>query len=212
MNNAQLYLAWLRTYAPTVYSNAVRTATGNSRSTGGLTDNLLDSALSPATTHSFLGDDNLDEITVTAQQMSDPITYDGGVTLTQPSFDAGSVTAPGALSFESGSSGSSGSSSAPSSTFANILTAVTAIGAGVLNYSNQNKLIQLNTTRAQQGLPPVNAQGVVVSPYGTATTNASLLAFEKAISGNSGSMLLPILAILGIGAFFILKPRSSAAS
>lgn len=214
MNNAQLYLAWLRTYAPTVYAGAVKRATGQTRSLGGLTDNLLNTALSPDLRHSFLGDDMLDEITVTANYMPDPFTasdfsFDPGA---PPSFDAGSIDtpdfnvpvdntpapAPVKPTVKVSTPSSSGS------IFGSILTAVTTIGVGVLGASTQNKLINLNTTRAQQGLPPVDASGRVVTPSRLATTSPSLLAFEKSITGG-GSMLPILLGIGGIAAFFLLR-------
>lgn len=213
MNNAQLYLAWLRTFAPTVYVSAIRRATGQSRSLGGLSDDLVQQAFAPNVTHSFLGDDSssmLDPITVTANYMDmPPITTD--FSFSAPTFDTGMVSAPSAVAIDTGpvSTVAPSGGSAPSSTFSNILTAVTAIGAGVLNYSNQSKLISLNTTRAQQGLPPVDAYGRVITGSGISTAGSSLLAFERAITGGSGSMLPIILGVLGIGAVFIFS-RSRA--
>lgn len=214
MNNSQLYLAWLRTYAPTVYAQAVRKATGQPRTTGGLTDDLVTQALSPNVRHSFLGDE-LDPITVTGQAMNyAPITTDFSPPDLSSSFDPGSLSMPSMVSVDTGPSAvapsSSGGGWSVGSTFANILSSVATIGAGVLNYSNQNKLISLNTTRAQQGLPPVNANGQVVSPYSTSSTSPGLLAFERSITGGTGSLMLPILAVLGIGAFFMLRKKSAA--
>lgn len=211
MNNRQLYLAWLRTYAPTVYTQAIRKATGQARSLGGLADDLVQQSFAPDIVHSFLGDDtsSLEPITVTASYMDvPPITTD--FSFSAPSFDTSTVSAPSAVSIDSGFVAPAQSTSSGGSIFANILTAVGSIGVGVLNASNQNKLIALNTTRAQQGLAPVDANGRLVSGYNTATTSPGLLAFERSISGIGGSsMLLPILAVLGIGAFFVLRGRST---
>lgn len=214
MNNQQLYLAWLRTVAPAVYAAAVRKATGQTRSLGGLGDDLLDSALSPNLMHSFLGDE-LAPITVDATYMdAPPITTDfsfdnsmsSGVNISNPApnfnvpIDSGSATGfPASVSTGNASS-----------TFANILTAVTAIGATVIGANNQSKLISLNTTRANQGLPPVDASGRVVSAYNTRATNSGLMAFERSITGGGGMSMPLILAALGIGAFFILKSKKSA--
>lgn len=214
MNNAQLYLAWLRTVAPAVYTSAVRRATGQNRSLGGLTDDLLQQSFAPDVSHSFLGDDTsslLDPITVTAQYMDvPPVTTN--FTFDAPTFDTSSVAAPRSVAIDYGSafaSPAASSSSGGSSTFANILTAVTAIGAGVLNASNQSKLISLNTTRAQQGLAPVDAYGRLVTPSRTATTGSSLLAFERSISG-SGSMTMPIiLGLLALGGILVFNRRSA---
>lgn len=201
MNNAQLYLAWLRTVAPAVYTSAVRRATGQNRSLGGLTDDLVQQSFAPDVSHSFLGDDTsslLDPITVTAQYMSTPVTTDYSFAAPVADFSNMATPAPVAIA-------------APgSSTFANILTAVTAIGAGVLNASTQSKLINLNTIRAQQGMAPVDAYGRPVTPSRLSTTGSSLLNWERNIAGGSGSMMIPIvLGVLGIGAFFVLSKRST---
>ncbi|MGH8336542.1 MAG: hypothetical protein ACRETL_06955 [Gammaproteobacteria bacterium] len=214
MNNRQLYLAWLRTVAPSVYSQAVRRATGGARSLGGLADDLVQRALAPNLSHSFLGDDSsmLDPITVTAiAPDSGPITTNYSFDTSMPAFDPNSVAMPSFAPIDTGTAtGLTAPASSGGSTFANILTAVTAIGAGVLNYSTQSKLVTLNTTRAQQGLPPVNAQGQVVSPYGLTSTSPTMLAFERSISGATGGSMLPIiLGMLGLGAFFVLRHKKA---
>lgn len=216
MNNRQLYLAWLRTAAPTVYASAVRKATGQIRSTGGLTDDLVQQSFASNLKHSFLGDDtSYMDTTFMDYGQSDAVPIDNSISLPPinfqtPTFDASSLppltfaNQPGSLtpSF-------SPAPSAPGSTFSNILSAVTAIGAGVINATNQNKLISLNTTRAQQGLPPVDANGRVVVPAGTSATGSALLAFERSISGGGSSMLPIILGALGLGAFFLFSKRSA---
>lgn len=215
MNNRQLYLAWLRTASPTVYTAAIRKATGQTRNLGGLNQDLLQQALSPSMRHSFLGDDTSDMDLFSASDLTDtsPITFDP-ITFSTPSFDPGDIAAPMPVAIDSGSSTLSTpvASSAPS-IFASVLQAVTSIGATVVNASQTNALIALNTQRAAQGLPPVNAQGQVVTAAGTATTSAALLAFENAIAGGSGSSsLLPILIIGGLAAYFLLGRKSSAAA
>jgi hypothetical protein len=211
MNNAQLYLAWLRTVAPAVYISAVRRATNQPRSLGGLTDDLVQQSLAPGVSHSFLGDDTssmLDPITVTAQYLPPPITTD--YSFSAPTTDFSNIAAPAPVAIDSGFSPlPSSPTGGGTSTFANILTAVTAIGAGVLNASNQSKLISLNTTRAQQGLAPVDAYGRLVTPSRTSAAGSSLLAFERSIAGSSGSMLPIILGVLGIGAFFVMSRKSA---
>jgi hypothetical protein len=213
MNNRQLYLAWLRTAAPTVYATALRKVTGQKRTLGGLTDNLVQQAFSPSLRHSFLGDDTSSMDTTFMDYGSAPITTGidtspivlDPIVLTPPVFDASSVTVP---SLTTSAPTIAATTPAPS-TFASILTAVASIGSSVVTASNQSALIALNTQRAAQGLPPVNANGQVVTAAGTATTSASLLAFENAISGGSGS-LLPILAIAGLAAYFIFGRKSAA--
>lgn len=215
MNNRQLYLAWLRTAAPAVYVSALRRALGKNRSLGGLTDDLVQQSFAPATRHSFLGDDTtsmIDPITVSAISTDQPITTNYSFSSEMPAFDPNSVTF-NPVSIDSGTAAfTPGLSIAPAqsnSIFGNILTAVTAIGAGVLNASNQSKLISLNTTRAQQGLPPVNAAGQVIRQTGTSTTGSALLAFERSISGASGSSMLPLLGIAGLAALFFFRKRTA---
>jgi hypothetical protein len=217
-NARKLYLGWLRTTAPAVYVSAVRRATNRTRSLGGLTDNLLNSALSPTYRHTFLGDDGdsatLDTIDVSALPMDQPITTD--FNFATP--DTGATVDPGALQTVSiygqpaPTVTTPAATSAPSgvSTLASVLTAVTALGAGVLNASNQSALIALNTQRAAQGLPPVNANGQVVTAAGIATTSPALQAFENAISGAGGSSMLPILLIGGLALFLLSGKKSSA--
>jgi hypothetical protein len=213
MNNRQLYLAWLRTASPTVYTAALRKATGQKKNLGGLNQDLLQQALSPSMRHSFLGDDTSDMDLFSASDLVDtsPIVFDP-ITFTPPVFDSGSLDIP-MPTIGTDTSSSTPSVTAPSSSssiFSNILSAVTSIGNTVVNASQQNALITLNTQRAAQGLPPVNAQGQVVTAAGTATTSASLLALEAAIAGgNSTGSLLPLLLIGGLAAYFLFGRKSS---
>jgi hypothetical protein len=208
MNNKGLYLAWLRTYSPTVYTAAIRKATGKIRTLGGLTDNLIGKALAPNLMHSFLGDDSTDtsgnlfsssDLTDTSAVSFDPIVFQAPVIdpialdATALAPDATPATVPA-------------SSAVAPSTWANILTAVSSIGSTVVSATQQSSLIALNTQRAAQGLPPVNANGQVVTTAGTAATNSALLAFENAVSGGTGSML-PIVLIGGAVALLFLFSR-----
>jgi len=208
MNAQQMYLAWLRTYAPSIYSGAVRRATGHKRSLGGLADDLVNKSFSPDLSHSFLGDDTMTYTDESALQDAANASVDSSLT-SIPAFDPSTVAAPNPVLIASGVA--TPTPAAPSSsTFSNILQAVTAIGAGVISASNQSKLIALNTQRAAQGLPPVNAAGQVVSGTGFATTSPALLAFERAISGGTSGSMLPLLLIGGglIAAFAFLGKRS----
>lgn len=214
MNNKALYLAWLRTAAPTVYTAALRKATGQTKNLGGLGDDLLQQALSPNLSHSFLGDDGSDldtSSTFSASELVDtsPITFDP-IVYTPPVFDAGSIDMPSPVAVDTGAVPTVSPSAAPS-IFTGILQAVTSIGQTVVNASSQNALIALNTQRAAQGLPPVNAAGQVVTAAGTATTSAAMLAFENAIAGGSSSSMLPLLLIGGL-AFYFLFGRNNRPS
>jgi hypothetical protein len=204
MNNKQLYLAWLRTAAPSVYTAALRKATGQVRSFGGLTDDLVQQSFAPSLNHSFLGDDT-SSVDLSNIDFSNISNIDVG------QIDTGAIDAQITSGTAANLPSVTATTTSAPSTFSNILTAVTAIGAGVINATNQSKLITLNTQRAAQGLPPVDATGRVVSGTGFSTTSPSLLAFERAISGGSTGSFLPILAVLGIGAFFLLRRPSTAA-
>jgi hypothetical protein len=204
MNNRQLYLAWLRSNAPTLYMNVVRKVTGRTRSLGGLADDLINKSFAPDLAHSFLGDDTgiVDESALQGDAPSTDLT-------TIPAFDSSMVSAPAPVNIASGTAtGVSPSSS--NSIFGNILQAVAAVGVGVVNATNQSKLIALNTTRAAQGLPPINANGQIVTGAGLSTTSPSLLAFERAISGGASGSMLPILLLGGglIAAFALMGRRS----
>jgi hypothetical protein len=213
MNNGQLYLAWLRTTAPSLYSQAVRKATGKQHTLGGLTDNLLNRALSPGLTQSFLGDDDLDEIDVTGVSMDQPVTTNLFIAPVDTTFDTSTIAAPSAVNvapLPNVPVPSTPAAAAPSSNiFANILTAVASIGSTVVTASQQSALIALNTQRAAQGLPPVNAAGQVITAAGTATTSPALLAFENAITGGAGGSLLPIILIGGVLAYFLFGRKST---
>jgi hypothetical protein len=208
MNARQLYLAWLRTVAPTVYVSAVRRATGQNRSLGGLDSDLVQQALSQNISHSFLGDDILDPITVTAQSMQ-PITTDFSFDSSTIPFDQSSVAAPASVAIDTSvvSPLAPQNPAASNSVFAGVLAAVGSITSSVLNASTQSKLITLNTQRAAQGLPPVNAAGQVISPVATSATGSALLNFERSISGGMSSMgsMLPLLGLGALALYFFRK-------
>jgi len=226
MNNKGLYLAWLRTVAPTLYAQAIRKATGQSRSLGGLTDNLVQQALAPSLRHSFLGDDTTSMDTTFMDFGTAPITtgvdtspiVNDPIVFQSPTFDPTSIT-PATLVTDptTGQLVSSAPTTVPAVTpsnapniFTSILQSVASIGSTVVSASQQSSLIALNTQRAAQGLPPVNANGQVVTAAGVAATNPALLAFENAVSGGSGSML-PILLIGGaIGLLFLFSRPARA--
>jgi hypothetical protein len=223
MNNRQLYLAWLRTVAPSVYIAAIRKATGQTRNLGGLQSDLLQQALSPNTSHSFLGDDgtgttdlssvDLSNIDFTASSDIGSNTFAAPdfspVTIDTSQLDA-SISAPlaiqgGGFTAPAVSSGSSQSTAI----FTGVLQAAATVGAAAVGATSQSSLIALNSRRAAQGLPPVNSSGQVISASSLASTSPALLAFERSISGGVGGLgLLPIgIGIAGIAAFFLLRKK-----
>jgi hypothetical protein len=214
MNPKSLYLAWLRTTSPAVYATAIRQATGRTRTLGGLTGDLVQKAFAPTLRHSFLGDDTattLDTIDVSAISADQPITTNYTFDTSVPAFDTSSVALP-TLTSDTGAVTSTTPAATPTavaaagggpSIFSNILTAVASIGGTVVTASQQSALIALNTQRAAQGLPPVNANGQVVTTAGLAATSPGILAFENAITGGN-TALFPFVLIGGVIAAYLL--------
>jgi hypothetical protein len=198
MNNQQKYLAWLRTTAPEVYAAAIRKVLGQTRSVGGLSSNLAN--IGKATTgFGALGDD----ISFSAPDYNAGLDSDvmavGMTPVTNVTWDPASTYTPPAPVIGSSSSGGGfdwGSA---------IVKAVTGVATTVLNSSAQSKLLQINTTRASQGLPPVNAQGVVVPNSALpVSTNPTLRAIESSVGG-TGSIAM--IAGIGLLALLILKRK-----
>ena len=199
MNNRQLYLAWLRTTAPETYSAVMRKVSGKPRSTGGLQADLVTNMFRPSTGFGFLGQDSSDmpEVDVTATPITDTSytlpTIDTS-TFENPTLDQ-SVTMPDVTITPA--------PAAPSSDiWANVIKGVTSITAAALTTSAQSNLVKVNTQRAQQGLPPVDANGVPIRPsYSLYSSNPTLRNLEASISGSS---MTPILLIGGLALVALL--------
>lgn len=221
MTNFQLYLAWLRTEAPDVYLAAMRKITGQVRTLGGLDSDLVDSMTQPATMGSFgqdsSSDTSLPEITV----YGDTGTADSGYTLptlteydlnppqitptltdvTLPDVTEPNITITPAPAPAAPATGGTNWAAA-------FVTAVGNVASAALRSSSQSNLVKYNTQRAQMGLPPVNAQGQVVSSAGLAPATSAIYALESKIAGVTGGMS-PVVLLAGIGllAFLFLRKR-----
>lgn len=222
MNNAQLFMAWLRTTAPDVYLAAMRKITGQRRTLGGLDSDLVDSMTAPATFGSFgqdsASDTSLPEITV----YGDTGTADSGYTLptlTEYDLNPPEITPPTLtdITLPEPAAPNITITPAPSapatgggSFWAAFTTAVGSVASTALSASNQSNLIKLNTTRAQMGLPPVNANGQVVSGAGLAPATSAIYRLESQIAGaGRGLGGSPVLLLAGVGllAFIFLRKR-----
>ncbi len=170
MNNKQLYLGWLRTYAPVVYTRALKLAANPNANLAGLGDDLT-SGLQSVTVDT--GDSTISDADAAA--ISDAVT----------------------------SSGSSWSDF-----FDSLASAVGTVAPAIVQTQAQENLLAVNTQRAQQGLPPLTANGVPVTANALAPTSASLAALEASMSGG----LTPILLIGGLGllAVVLLAGRKAA--
>lgn len=230
MNNAQLYLAWLRTTSPEVYMSALRKITGKKRTLGGLDADLCDSMTAPATFGAFGQDDSsfsydtMPTVDITATPITDSsytlpalTPSDIGVSdvssgLTLPDFGTGLTEVPGidtSVTMPNVSITPAPAAGTPSNWLAAFTTAVGNVAASALQASNQSNLIKLNTTRAQQGLPPVNANGQVVTSANTrlAPATGPIYAIESKIAGATGGMGMPLMLLAGVGllVFFMRK-------
>jgi hypothetical protein len=231
MNNRQLFLAWLRTTAPETYTTALRKVAGKPRGSGGLTRDLIGSMYTPSTGFGFLGDDfgslgqdntgvadgglvsnPLETVTVTPSpdwvynpadyQPAPPVALVDTSTFTTPAIEA---TPPPALD----TSGTLVSIPAPApSAWGSFLTAVTGLASTALTTSAQSNLVKVNTARAAQGLPPVDANGIPIRPTASLfPPNTTIARLESSIAGVATS---PLFLIAGVGllALFFMRKRA----
>lgn len=211
MNAHAQYLAWLRINHPAVYMQALRRVVGKPRGLGGLSDDLLARMCRPTTGFGFLGDDSIDTsdlptITVEADTPSMPDLTDLVVdpaSLTTPSIDLTDNTLLPALPNPTPPTDSSGSS-----VFDSIAKAVATVASTAMSASSQSNLLKLNTQRATQGLPPVDANGIPVrTSLLRVSSNPTIANLERTIAGAATSPLVWV-AGLGILALLLLGRRA----
>jgi hypothetical protein len=213
MNARGQYLAWLRKTSPAIYTAALRKVSGNVRGVGGLNDDLLARMSRTSTGFGFLGDDTADlqTITVTADAPSDTsdlstLVLDSG---SLSPMDTQAIQAAAILPTITNMPGVEPVSSTSTSVFGQVAQAVASVVAAGMQASSQSNLIKLNTQRATQGLPPVNANGVPISTgFFTPSANPTLARMEASIAGVATS---PILWIAGLGLAALLLLRSKRA-
>jgi hypothetical protein len=178
MNNRQLFLAWMRTAAPTHYMQVLRKVTGKTKSLGGLGDDLTDSFITPDVQSSL------------DQTLIDPSTMN---------IVAQSDTSP-----TTGSDWWSSLITGVTNVAQTALPALIYSQAGKATGTSP-ALIALNAQRAQAGLPPVTATGAVVTANQLAPASPSLLAMEQKLAGGM-SLSVPLL-LLGGAAVYLLARR-----
>lgn len=211
MNARQAYLAWLRVTNPGIYNAAIRRVAGRPRSLGGLSTDLIAQMSRQSTGFGFLGDDysDLPTIDVTADAPTMPDITPLDVTDLTP-IDTSDLTSSVQLTPASSiapAADSNNTTSGPSTTFNAITGAVASIITAGMSASASSSLLKLNTQRAQQGLPPVNAQGVPISTSGLPlSTNPTIARFEASMAGVASSPML-WLAGLGIAALLIFRSK-----
>jgi len=180
MNPKQLYLAWVRSTFPNVYTGA------------------LTQLLSPKAGLSGLGDDLTSSITASI----DAGTYDpqamreASANYSSPVSDV-SISPDVQNSIDQANQTSS-SSSAWGDFFNNLSSAISNVGSSVLQTQAQANLLQINTQRAQQGLPPLNQYGVPVTAQQLAPTSSSIAQFEANLAQTGITSPILWIAIAGI--------------
>lgn len=175
MNAKQTYLAWVRTTQPAVYYSALRAVfSPNKAGLGGLGDDLTDSIAASETSPSLVSTSDLSDIdTSISSDVSDSINN-----AYTASISPASTTQGGSTDF-----------------FGALANAITAVAPTVVQTQAAENLLAINTARAQQGLPPLTANGVPVTGSMLSPTSATVAQMEAALSGGS---LMPILLIGGL--------------
>lgn len=212
MNAQQLYLAWVRSQYPQVYTAALRVVTGKPRTLGGLDNDLLQQAIAPSI-NTFLGDDSTVFDTsggTTTDFSSTPDAFSAGntdplqaVNLTPITFDPTSVQLSPSVSNTLAQQASSGTD-----VFSNIADAVAKVATTYIGASAQANLLSVNTQRARQGLPPLAANGRPVTSNMLAPTSASIAAMERAIAGAATPTNMMVIGGVLLLGFLVLGRKS----
>ena len=187
----QQYLAWLRTNFPELYTKTVTPA---------ITDHLAEASgyagmriVSGAPGLSGMGDASTDAF---------------GMGTDVPNFDAGNITmdAP-QITVDNSSSVWDSISSNAGSLFSTITSAVSQLAPAYVQTKAQLSLLDINTARAQQGLPPLTYyNGQQVTASGLAPANSQVRGVETALSTVTSPSFL-LIAGLGIGALVLLSSK-----
>lgn len=175
MHPKQLYLAWVRSEFPLVYTGALTRVLSPKAGLSGLGDDLTASILTPS---------DIQSTTVTGSDISDQLSPDVSAAIDQANQTPSSSSGWGDF-------------------FNNLSSAISNVGGAVIQTQAQSNLLQINTQRAQQNIGPLNQYGVPVTAQQLAPTSASLAQFEANLAGASGSPLLWIglAAIVGLALY-----------
>ena len=187
MNSKQTYLALVRTQYPRLYYAALQRVFGGNSGMGGLGDDLT-ASISPDLTSTEDLTASLD--TSVSSDVSNSI---------NTAYNA-------AVSPDSSTQGGS------TDYFGQIANAITQIAPTVVQTQAAESLLQINTARAQAGLPLYTSQGQVVTGSMLSPTSASIAQMEAALAGGGSSLLL--IGGIAVVAFLLLNSsggRTSAA-
>jgi hypothetical protein len=181
MNSKQTYLAWVRTRYPKLYWQAL-TKTFNPKSgLSGLGDDLTDS-ISPDL--SVIDASDTGDLDVTSD-VTDAVNSAYNATLSPQSTTQGGTT----------------------DFFTGLANAINSIAPTVVQTEAAQNLLQINTQRAQLGLPLYSSNGQVVTSSMLSPTSASIAQMEAALSGSGG--MLPLLLIGGGLLLFAMASKKS---
>ena len=171
--NRALYLAWLRTVHPEIYSPVVL---------GAVRDHLTN-------TLRGLGDGSVPDMVLLDPSTFDLTSMNVPIDIPAPTIDIASD--PSILSTLSNSA---------DNLFSTIVNAAPQLANTYVQSQGQLNLLNVNTARAKAGLPPLtNVNGIPVTAASLAPANAQTLAMDQALSsvGGGGVMLL-VLGGLGL--------------
>lgn len=179
MNAKQLYLGWVRTYYPKAYGAALVQTFGKGRGLMGLGDDLIApiANFSPDLTSTADLTSSVSDVGVTSD-VSDAINNAYNATVASPA-----------------------SSSSSGDWFSSLANAISSVAPAVVQTQAAENLLQINTQRAAQGLPPLTANGVPVTSSMLSPTNATVAQLEAALAGGG---VMPILLIGGVALVAVL--------
>lgn len=174
----QQYLAWLRTNFPDLYAKTVTAVVTNH--------------LAQASGLSGLGDASIDTSNI-------DFTSGASVDTSAPSLSVDSSAGGGSI-WDS-------ISSSAGSLFSAITSGVQQLAPTYVQTKAQLSLLDINTARAQQGLPPLTYyNGQQVTAAGLAPANSSVRGVETALSTVTSPTFL-LIGALGIGALVLMSSK-----
>jgi hypothetical protein len=164
MNPKQTYLALVRTQYPRLYYAALQRVFSPRSNLGGLGDDLT-ATITPDLVSS-------DDLSADVPDISSDVT-DSINAAYNASQSASSTTQGGSTDY-----------------FSAIANAISSLAPTVVQTQAAENLLNINTQRAAQGLPPLTANGQIVTSSMLSPTSATLAQMEAALSGSGGSVLL----------------------
>ena len=164
MNPKQTYLALVRTQYPRLYYAAIQSVFSPRANLGGLGDDLT-ATITPDLV-------SADDLSADTPDISSDVT-DSINAAYNASLSPSSTTQGGSTDY-----------------FSAIANAITSIAPTVVQTQAAENLLSINTQRAQQGLPPLTANGQIVTSSMLSPTSATVAQMEAALAGGSGGLLL----------------------